>query len=187
MFPLTPSSLSFSTTVYLGFGAILTYYFGWIAYATLFHPLKNIPGPFVARFSRSWIVYHTLRGDMEHEQRRLHEIHGSLIRVAPDEVACAAPDAIRVIYPMKSAPPKSDFYDMWQNPAIGKYNDHFSQRDEKVHAERRKIVSHIYSLANILQSEAQIDRCSDLFLQRMGEFADTGKVVDLGEWLQMYI
>ncbi|KIW89554.1 uncharacterized protein Z519_09710 [Cladophialophora bantiana CBS 173.52] len=98
-------------------------------------------------------------------------------------MACSDPKAIHIIYPMKSAPPKSDFYSMWQNPNIGNFPDHFSQRDEKVHAERRRIISHVYSLSNILHSEPYIDNCSNLFMQRMGAYADAEETVDLGEWL----
>ncbi|OQV03644.1 hypothetical protein CLAIMM_08662 [Cladophialophora immunda] len=123
---------------------------------------------------------------MEYEQRRVHDAFGPLVRIAPDEVACSDPKAIPIIYPMKSAPPKSDFYSMWQNPNIGNFPDHFSQRDEKVHAERRRIISHVYSLTNILRSEPYIDNCSNLFMQRMGEYADAEEIVNLGEWLQMY-
>ena len=183
--PLRYTAVPLSTYLALFGIALSAYYCGWLVYAVFFHPLRHIPGPFLARFSRAWVTLHTLRGDMEHEQRRLHQKYGPLLRIAPDEVACAVPEAQKIIYPMKAAPAKSDFYAMWQNPGIGNFPDHFSQRDEKVHAERRKIVSHIYSLTNILQSEAYIDKCSELFMERMGEYADAGKVVDLGEWLQM--
>lgn len=167
--------------------AISVYYVIWITYTVFFHPLKHIPGPFLARISRLWITLHSIRGDMEHEQRRLHKKYGALVIIAPDEVACAAPEAKNIIYPMKSANPKTDFYSMWQNPSIGNFHDHFSQRDEKVHATRRRIVNHVYTLSNILRSEEYIDKCSALFMQRMAEYADAGQVVDLGEWLQMYL
>ncbi|KIW85494.1 hypothetical protein Z517_00885 [Fonsecaea pedrosoi CBS 271.37] len=180
MFLLPQSYLS------LGAIALVVYSAGWIIYTTYFHPLRHIPGPFLARLSRAWITWHILRGDMEHEQRRLHAAYGPFVRIAPDEVACSDPRAIPVIYPMKAALPKSDFYTMWQNPNIGNFPDHFSQRDEKVHAERRRIVSHVYSLSNILRSEPYIDHCSEVFMERMGAYADADEVVDLGEWLQMY-
>ncbi|KIX95527.1 uncharacterized protein Z520_08647 [Fonsecaea multimorphosa CBS 102226] len=178
--------LALQSYLYLLGIALVVYYVGWIIYALCFHPLRHIPGPFLARISRAWITWHILRGDMEYEQRRLHDMYGPLVRIAPDEVACADPGAIPIIYPMKSAPPKSDFYSMWQNPNIGNFPDHFSQRDEKTHAERRRIISHVYSLTNILRSEQYIDNCSNLFMQRMEAYADAGEIVNLGEWLQWY-
>ena len=68
---------------------------------------------------------------------------------------------------------------------VAKYPDHFSNIDEKLHATRRRIVNNVYSMSSILESEEYLDRCSELFMQRMGEFADQGDIVDLGEWLQM--
>ena len=41
-------------------------------------------------------------------------------------------------------------------------------------------------MTSILESEQYLDRCSELFMQRMGEFADQKSIVDFGEWLQMY-
>jgi hypothetical protein len=90
------------------------YLFGWIIYCRYFHPLHSIPGPFLASISRAWIVFKTMTGDMEHTQRALHKKHGNdyvsmhqcsfpqanesgyLIRIAPNEVACSDPEAIKV-------------------------------------------------------------------------------------------
>lgn len=57
--------------------AVIIYVGGWITYCRFFHPLSGIPGPFVASFSRIWVVFKTLAGDMEHTQRNLHKKHGN--------------------------------------------------------------------------------------------------------------
>lgn len=57
--------------------AVLVYLLGWIIYCRYFHPLRSIPGPFLASISRAWIVFKTMMGDMEHTQRALHKKHGS--------------------------------------------------------------------------------------------------------------
>ena len=49
---------------------------GWIIYCRLFHPLRAIPGPYLASISRLWVVFKIWRGDMEHTQRTLHAKHG---------------------------------------------------------------------------------------------------------------
>ena len=56
---------------------ISIYLVGWVIYCRYFHPLRSIPGPYLASISRAWIVYKTLRGDMEHTQRALHKKHGN--------------------------------------------------------------------------------------------------------------
>lgn len=61
----------------------------------------------------------------------------------------------------------------------------FTIMDDKFHDERRRIVSSLYSMSSILEQEKYIDSCSNLFSQKMGEFAERGEIVDLGEWIQM--
>lgn len=56
--------------------ALSVYWAGWIIYCRFFHPLRSIPGPFLASISRVWIVYKTGRGDMEYTQRALHKKYG---------------------------------------------------------------------------------------------------------------
>jgi hypothetical protein len=167
-------------------GIVLLYVVGWIVYCRTWHPLAKVPGPFLASFSRLWIMRQTAQGNMEHVQRALHQQYGPLIRIAPNEVACASPEAIPQIYRLQNPISKTDFYPPWGNKSFSKYPDHFSVTDEKLHAERRRIVNHVYSLSNVLQSEQYIDKCSELFVQRMAEFAHRGQTVDLGQWLQMY-
>lgn len=61
----------------------------------------------------------------------------------------------------------------------------FTILDDQFHDERRRIVSNLYSMSSILEQEKYIDTCSNLFNQRMGEFAERGEIVDLGEWIHM--
>lgn len=58
---------------------------------------------------------------------------------------------------------------------------------DKAHHQARRVVNHVYSLANVLKSEVYIDKCSELFLRRLREHAENAEpVIDLGRWLQMY-
>lgn len=70
---LLANFLSLRTAV----AAVITYLLGWIIYCRFFHSLRAIPGPFLASISRTWVVFKTWRGDMEHTQRALHAKHGS--------------------------------------------------------------------------------------------------------------
>jgi hypothetical protein len=167
--------------------ALIVYCVVWIIYAMFFHPLRHIPGPWLASVSRIWIIIHTARGDMEFTQRALHKKYGPLIRVAPDETASSDPEAIKQIYRTQGPLAKSDFYTPWTEDSMtSKYPDHFGVTDEKLHAERRRIVSHVYSLSNVLQSEEYFDKCSDILIQKLTLFAQSQEVIDLGTWLQWY-
>jgi Cytochrome P450 len=167
--------------------SVLIYWIVWIIYAKTLHPLSGIPGPFLASISRLWIIQRIHKGDSDLVQRALHRRYGPLVRIAPNEVACADPEAIKTLYPTQSPLTKTDFYPIWGNKTFSKYVDHFSVTDEKLHSERRRVVNHIYTLSNILQSEEYIDQCLLLFGERLGEFSDQGAECDLGEWLQWFV
>ncbi len=192
MLPILPAPLyrSFHTmTSFIGLIpylplALASYALLWTAYARLVHPLKHIPGPFWASVTRLWMIHHVLRGDMDVVQRALHQKYGPLVRISPNEIACADPEAIRKIYPVSKPLEKSYFYKNWHITGFSKYSDHFSNRDERSHSERRRIVNSVYSMTTILSLEQYIDNCSALFVKRLEEFADSGAVIDLGDWLQ---
>ncbi|KUJ11235.1 cytochrome P450 [Mollisia scopiformis] len=178
-------SLETAVLIRILFTTVVLYITGWIVYCRYFHPLRAIPGPFLASISRSWIVYKTMAADMEHTQRALHKKHGYLVRIAPNEVSCSDPEAIKTIYGVKRLFRKTDFYNAWAPPNNG-YVGHFLTRDEKVHSERRRIVNNVYSMSSVLESEEAVNSCSQLLCEIMSEFARQKKEVDLGLWINMY-
>lgn len=108
-------------------GVIGLYWIVWIIYARTFHPYARYPGPFLASFSRSWIVMEILRGQAHRTQAELHKKYGiptslhehtdahymsgkgntkftkgPIIRIAPNEVAISDPASIKEIYGVSS-------------------------------------------------------------------------------------
>ena len=67
----------------------VVYFLGWLAYTFLFHPLSGIPGPTLAKISRFWYLHKIWTEDVEKHQKALHAKHGSLVRIAPNEVSCS--------------------------------------------------------------------------------------------------
>lgn len=176
-----------TTTLQLAGVALLLSPFIWAFYARYLHPLSKVPGPFWPSVTRLWMTYHVRKGDMDVVQRALHRQYGPLIRIAPDELACADPEAVGKIYRTQAPLRKTAFYPIWNNKDLSKWNDLFSQTDEKIHSDRRRIVNNVYSMSTVLTLESYIDSCCDLFMQRLGECADAGATMDLGAWLQWSI
>ncbi|KAF2970786.1 hypothetical protein GQX73_g2847 [Xylaria multiplex] len=165
---------------------VVAYWVGWIIYARNFHPLSKVPGPWLASVSRVWYMVQIATGETEKTTRRLHEKYGPVLRTSPNEVTCASPDAIKLIYRTQQPLNKTEFYTPWNTQNFSKHRDAFTEMNDKRHGERRRIVNHVYSLANILKSEKYIDLCSEIFLKRLDAFATSQQAVDLGEWFQMY-
>lgn len=163
---------------------VIVYIIGWFIYAIAFHPLRKIPGPFLARISRLWLWHRVYVGDAEIAQRALHARYGPLVRISHDQVSCCDPESIPTIYSTQAPLVKSDFYPPWAKRVLSKYPDNFSMTDEKLHAERRRIVAHVYTMSNVVQSEEYVDKCSQLFMDRLRPYAVDNLTVDLGEWCQ---
>lgn len=169
----------------LGAGALaaIGYTVLWCLYCRTLHPLSKVPGPFWPSVTRLWLTHAAWRGDLDVVQRALHRRYGPLVRIAPDEVACADPDAIRRVYSTAAPLDKSDFYHIWDAGAFSKYPNGFAIADERLHAERRRIVAGVYSMSTVLTLEPTIDDCSRLFVERMGERTRPDEAIDLGDWL----
>ncbi|EOA88692.1 uncharacterized protein SETTUDRAFT_106678 [Exserohilum turcica Et28A] len=157
----------------------------WIVYARYLHPLAKYPGPFFASITRLWLIVDVARGGCEKTQRQLHEKYGPIVRIAPNEVAIADPEAIRTIYSPHSGFIKTDFYLPFR-ATWGRYPDAFTNLDERQHAERRRIVNYLYSMSNIVQLEEEVDKCIQLLVTKFTDCAIKGNVIDMSEWVQWY-
>lgn len=60
--------------------------------------LKNIPGPFIARFTRLFMLFRAAEGHADKLYPELHHKYGSIVRVGPNKVDISDPDMIPVIY-----------------------------------------------------------------------------------------
>lgn len=64
----------------------------------LIDPLRSVPGPFLARFTRLWYLYKIYKGDFEKTNIGLHEKYGPVVRIAPNEYSIDDVEAAKVIY-----------------------------------------------------------------------------------------
>lgn len=67
----------------------------WTYFTT---PLKDIPGPFFAKFTNLWRFFDTYGGRSELTHQLLHKKHGSVVRLGPNVVSISDPKYLRVIY-----------------------------------------------------------------------------------------
>lgn len=98
----------------------------------LFSPLKDIPGPFWARFTKLWYFRRVQKGGFEQDNIALHQKYGPVVRVAPNQYSISETAAIRTVYGTGSRFAKSGWYDSWKHPA---QTTVFSDRDIKRHGE----------------------------------------------------
>ncbi|ORY72116.1 cytochrome P450 [Pseudomassariella vexata] len=164
-------------------------------------PLRSIPGPFVASFTRLWKVYSTARGRTNLEHIALHRKYGPLVRIAPNEVSLSSPHAARLLLSAGKRFYKTDFYGVFPPP---ENPDIFTETREDVHAMKKKVANVPYSMAAMRQLNGFIDDTIDVLASRLDEYAapegedlqrEKAQIgaenvkkhqVDLGAWLHYF-
>jgi hypothetical protein len=63
--------------------------------------LRDIPGPFLASLSDVWQLVHCYRGESHNDFLLHRKYDSSLLRLGPNRIAVADPEAVRVIYGWK--------------------------------------------------------------------------------------
>lgn len=87
---------------YLSISNLLLFITTYLALETLynvfFHPLRKIPGPFVAKFSQSWRNHKYLRGTWHNDCLESHAKYGNVVRIAPNEVSFVDEVGLKSMY-----------------------------------------------------------------------------------------
>jgi benzoate 4-monooxygenase len=114
--------------------------------------IRAIPGPYLAKFSDAWLGWVSSQGHRSEVVHEAHRKHGTFVRLAPNHVSIADPDALQVVYAHGNGALKSNFYDAFVSIQRGVFNT----RDRHAHARKRKLVSHMFSQKNIVEFEPHI-------------------------------
>jgi hypothetical protein len=73
----------------------------WLLYqlfAYLRDPLRDVPGPLLARFTRLWYLREVATGHFEKTNIALHKKYGPIVRISPRYYSVDDMNAISVIY-----------------------------------------------------------------------------------------
>ncbi|KAK1952053.1 benzoate 4-monooxygenase cytochrome P450 [Colletotrichum sublineola] len=152
-------------------------------------PLCQYPGPFLASVTRLWKIISTASRRTHLDHIALHRKYGPVVRIAPNEVSIASPEAARYILSAGKRFHKTAFYTVFSppgNPSI------FTEIDEEAHARKRRVVNIPYSMAAIQQLSPFIDDTIDTLVAKLSSFAKQPEVcnaresVDLGVWLHYF-
>jgi hypothetical protein len=87
-------SLSSASLVIIVLGILVSY----VVVPALFDPLRDIPGPFLARFTRWWYFIEIYKGSFEVSDVEVHKKYGPIVRIAPREYSIDDVEAARTIY-----------------------------------------------------------------------------------------
>ncbi|OAP56057.1 hypothetical protein AYL99_09236 [Fonsecaea erecta] len=170
--------------IVVSLGSVL-YTFGLVIYRLYFHPLAKYPGPFWARISNWYSVYHAAIGDRHLQTYWAHQKYGKFVRIAPNLVTINDPAAIKDIYGVNQNVRKSVFYEA--SIAHNGFQNIFSARDREIHARKRRILAPAFTEANLSSMERYIlPHIDEFFHAASGEERCSALrncwAADLGKW-----
>ncbi|CEL59767.1 Benzoate 4-monooxygenase OS=Aspergillus niger GN=bphA PE=1 SV=1 [Rhizoctonia solani AG-1 IB] len=113
-----------------------------------------IKGPWLNSLSDAWLAYAAAQGDRSERVHELHKKYGKFVRVAPNHISIADPEALQIVYAHGNGTLKTEFYDAFVSIRRGLFNT----RDRAEHTRKRKLVSHVFSQQNVLAFEPHIRR-----------------------------
>lgn len=153
-------------------------------------PLKDVPGPFLARWTKFWYFRSVWKGQAHHESIELHRkyaaqghFYAPIVRLGPKLYSITQPD--KAVYGIASKMPKSSWYEGWKHPSPDRWTM-FPDRNIARHAETRRKFQSMYSMSSLLHYEPLVEQAQAVFQQRLIEIADSGITVNMHHWLQCY-
>jgi hypothetical protein len=84
----------------------------------------------------------------------------------PTDISIATPEALKLIYGIKSRYVKTHFYHAWGNPKT--HPTLFSERNEAVHSQLKR---NIYAFSTLLSYESYVDSCTQMFVDYLRPLA----------------
>ncbi|KAK7892722.1 hypothetical protein LTR67_006959 [Exophiala xenobiotica] len=160
----------------------------WLLYqlfAYLRDPLRDVPGPLLARFTRLWYLREVARGHFEKTNIALHKKYGPIVRIAPRYYSVDDMNAISVIYGHGTHFVKGKWYIASNNPT-NKVPDLFTELDPDKHAATRRKVASLYSMTSLIAMEPNAVECAQLLVKKFADFAEKGMPINLQVWLQYF-
>ena len=167
-----------STLTLLTFG--LAYVIGKVLYTLYFCPLRDVPGPSLARFTSLWEALRVLRGKSHEDYVRLHEIYGPVVRMGPNRISFNGPEAMTIY---RKRLPKSNYYDAFGDPS---QPNMLSMKDDEEHVERKRNFIRSYSIAAVRKYDSAANDQTKLLLQKLSAFDVQNSPVSMTHWLKLY-
>jgi cytochrome P450 len=162
------------------------YSFLRVIYNVVFHPLAKYPGPLSWRSCRLPYMTSILTGRLPAEVKRLHEVYGPIVRIAPNELSFADPQAYEEIYSNRGnslAFPKGR---VWHEPMPGKPPMLTTILDSREHARTRKKMEGGFTERAVTRQERIVQEYVELAVKKLAQAiarcGGTDAVLDIVPW-----
>ncbi|KAI4109170.1 MAG: hypothetical protein LQ339_001976 [Xanthoria mediterranea] len=148
-------------------------------YRIFFHPLRDFPGPLMARVTKLWNVAHAARSTNFRLMEDMRRSYGDFVRTGPNEVSVFLPEAVRAIDGVGTKCSKSAWYDIMQ-PRVSLA----TTRDIGLHQGRRRQWERAFSPAALKDYEHRLKNFA-LHLERAVDQSN-GRRLDVSRLFYLY-
>ncbi|KAI1633880.1 cytochrome P450 [Biscogniauxia mediterranea] len=177
--------MAMSILNFVGFGLTLAFLYvvGEVFYNLFLHPLRHFPGPLLMRAGRIPYFYKSITGTLPFDMLDIHNRYGSVVRIAPNELAFSDPRAWKDIMGHRKQGVASfekwnGFYRLIPDEPVNVVN-----APGEEHASLRRQLAHGFSDASLRGQESIIMKHINLLIRRLHENSHGGtKPVNLMAW-----
>ncbi|KAI1340366.1 cytochrome P450 [Xylariaceae sp. FL0016] len=159
-------------------GAFAAYWLAVFAYRLLLHPLRDYPGPFLARVTEGYSGFFAAGRRLHLKTQQDHNKYGPVLRVAPNRLAFSSVKALHDIYGNDRAV-KSHVY-LVTLGFTGTINV-FSAIDKHVHRGKRKLIGAGVSERAMREFEPTMHDQIDVFLKLILASSQEGDAVNMSD------
>ena len=150
-------------------------------YNVYFHPLKDFPGPWLAKATPFPYVWRLCNGEMVPWTTKLHLQYGNVVRIEPDELTFTAPSAWSEIFLSRPQLPRPKIGTIVNVNGVRPIVHELKPED---HLRQRRVLNHGFSSKALNMQEYVLQRYVDLLIKRFEELATSGTEIDISDWYQ---
>ena len=124
-----------------------------------------------------------LRGKLAYDIRKIHEEYGDVVRVAPNELSFATPDASRDVYATRSGQKPFAKNSMWYKPPPGQVLSLITTSSQTDHARMRGLLRGAFTEKALRDQSHIIEYYVKLLISSLREKASSGVSVNMVDWV----
>ncbi|KAI5921958.1 cytochrome P450 [Camillea tinctor] len=132
-------------------------------YRLVFHPLRNYPGPFLAKITYGYGGFHAMGGRHHINTYKNFQKYGRVYREAPNRLMFNSLTAIQDIY-LSHNITKGRAY---RHPAAPEEQNIFNVRNNAEHRRKRKVIGQVVSDRSLRSFSPMMSEQIDIFLQQL--------------------
>lgn len=152
------------------------------------HPLSAFPGPIPWICTRIPYITSLWRGHLAQDVYALHRKYGKVVRIAPDELSFATPEAWHHIYSNHGSTPAFPKSNLWHGVKAGRPMSVLNALEPATHRRFRRAMERAFTERAVGSQEGMIGMYVDFLMTRLQDLAEENVdaaesvVVDIVRW-----